>query len=82
VCCNRESTEQVFELLEMLYTDNLKGDVTSSLVTFDIKWDEWFWKNLHFNAITLELLINEIQLAIELKPATMSLSCYYPAFAK
>ena len=37
VCCNRESTEWILELLEMMYTDDLKRGMTPSIHELKIR---------------------------------------------
>ena len=37
VCCNRESTGWVLELLAMVYTDDLKGGVTHLVCELNIR---------------------------------------------
>jgi len=37
VCCSREFTERVLELLEMVYTDNLKGTMTPLIHEFKLR---------------------------------------------
>ena len=37
VCCNRELTERVLELLVMVNTDDIKGDMTCSIRKLNIR---------------------------------------------